>query len=843
MKNYFRTRKIRMATLSVLVAFAFLSQAFTAVYAAHKLSNKGSIDGITADLESGIHNSYAWCAEVFEQTDGDYLWVGTNRDLGGAIIGAALGADPMMATFSEMVNIPVASADNKGKIYRMNTNSMYDPEWELMYEDPAINGYRKMVIFNGDLYVFAGLSNRRSGYNYSTVYRFGADFKPGDTPEVVLWETLTGTMTEYFRSAYVYEDVLYVGTFDGKIYSTDGAGLAALTPNTAGTGDKYTGWELTADLKTLPNYDTLPAAIPSYVWDIIGFNGSLYAFTAGDGFRVYKLTPDGAGDFDITQIVGNQAEAAYAPGLGLNKHFVASPFISTSFDDEYVYVSTFANGPTFLVQCAAGNIVKAFQDLYCPATVYRFDKDDNWEVVVGDTRGANVAVDSAGDPVPHVGNSRAGFFPGNDIFKNISANQYIWWMAESDGKLYASTWDMGVFRDSIPLMILNVFINEYGMDNVQTVAPYLTELIADIQALYESASSYATGTDFEGAAENTAALLETFIEDFRIAADNTEREELLEKLVQDIGAEMAAIIPDPAVIEVLLANLYTSLSGFVAAFAPTTGEFVDAIPETIAAAFVSALFYFDKSNPSGFDLFVSEDGVNFAPYTVTGLDDQFNYGGRVLLPTSYGFFLMTANPFNGCQVWRLDDVDPAIFDVKAPEEIDINIDDTITFTFKTVAIDSDDVAIAFGEEGILSGSVVLKEVLEPVSVYNPSVKIERDWWVFGTYKYTEEGEYLELPVKFYEVTLKGLAEFDDEMDMTISAGGESVTFTTDVTISLYSEPTTTEITTESTTTEPTYSAVPVETADGFDAILWIALSMTMLLLSAVVIAVRKTRKA
>jgi hypothetical protein len=67
-------------------------------------------------------------------------------------------------------------------------------------------------------------------------------------------------------------------------------------------------------------------------------------------------------------------------------------------------------------------------------------------------------------------------------------------------------------------------------------------------------------------------------------------------------------------------------------------------------------------NPSGFDLYVTEDGVNIQPITrdggfgeiFGGTGDRYNYGARTLVSASDGnLYLGTSNPFYGCQVWKL----------------------------------------------------------------------------------------------------------------------------------------------------------------------------------------------
>ncbi len=57
--------------------------------------------------------------------------------------------------------------------------------------------------------------------------------------------------------------------------------------------------------------------------------------------------------------------------------------------------------------------------------------------------------------------------------------------------------------------------------------------------------------------------------------------------------------------------------------------------------------------PIGFDLYVSEDGIHFSSIFLNGLHNPNNYGGRILFVDSCRqLYLGTANPFQGCEVWK-----------------------------------------------------------------------------------------------------------------------------------------------------------------------------------------------
>ncbi|MBQ8539306.1 MAG: dockerin type I repeat-containing protein, partial [Ruminococcus sp.] len=85
--------------------------------------------------------------------------------------------------------------------------------------------------------------------------------------------------------------------------------------------------------------------------------------------------------------------------------------------------------------------------------------------------------------------------------------------------------------------------------------------------------------------------------------------------------------------------------------------------------FVGSLYYMSKSE-EGYDLFVSNDGVNFDVITRDGMGDPYNYGSRVFAITNSGLCIGTANPFYGAQVWLLDE-DLMMGDVNMDGEVNI----------------------------------------------------------------------------------------------------------------------------------------------------------------------------
>ena len=663
----------RKPILALLLSAAMLLALMVPTAAAQKISNPGkfgAVDGVAADPNVGKHNSYVWCTELFEQTDADYLWIGMNRDLGQVILGGQ-GDGPLSGVtgmIGKLAGIPDASPDKAGKIYRQRAGDN-DAPWELVYENPAITGYRRMILFKGSLYVCAGLSNAPD-YDYSVVLRFKPDFKLGDKPEIVLWENLprdleTSTLVamEYFRAACVYQGKLYIGTFDSKIFVTDGTGLKNLTPQ---AGPKDTGWELFLDLRKASGYG--PYVNGNYIWDMLEFKGSLYAFVTNAGFHVFKITLSGDGKPVLRQIVGNSEEAKYPNGVGLKGLVAASPFRATFGGKDYIYVTTFANGPAMLANLSTGKL-ENFVNMYSPPSVFRFDATDNWEVVVGDTTGEYIAKDKAGKPLPKIGNQRAGFFPGDDRKENTSFNQYIWWMAQYDGKLYVSTWDLGVFKKNL-------------------------------------------------------------------------------------------------ILEPPLASLTSALESSGGGALPMMKGFFKPVPSAFAL-----LKFSETSNPGGFDLFVSEDGKNFSPVTVNGFGSEENYGGRVLLPTKYGLFLGTANPFGGGQVWRLDAMKKEL-QPNIPAVIRLKVGETFRASLRSLALPK---GTQVGMEATGGGARLALEKRSEGVIVDRTSRITN---VLG--QYIETPRYKRYPTQMYDILFTGEQAGTREVTLRFSAGGVEATRTVKV---------------------------------------------------------------
>ena len=325
-------------------------------------------------------------------------------------------------------------------------------------------------------------------------------------------------------------------------------------PKTASADPLKGAWKQVAFLSDFPGARTTMAAVSSGgVWDMKAFNGWLYAFigsyytgASDDGFMVYKgkPVPEGtegrnAAGWLWIPIVSTVGDGRYPNGVGNPCNIAPTPFPYSVGGKDYMYVGTCADLPTAIVKATSGGTIMDVLDALYPIQLYRFDADDNWEMIIGYPEDSNGVFSS------RLGNYGAGFFnpPENlpDLPIEISSPREL--------SLNVYQWRMGVYKDKL----------------------YVTTM--DANMLLDYAKNFAS-------TEDQRLLIEILIESFRTY----------------------------------------------------------------------------NTNPLGFDLYSTGDGINFSPVTTNGFGDKYNYGGRTVKATDNGIFIGTANPFYGCQVWKINDI-------------------------------------------------------------------------------------------------------------------------------------------------------------------------------------------
>ena len=543
---------------SLLLACLGLAAWAGALLPPERFSNFGSLSGDPDGLVPGgdRHNTYAWSMESMKNSAGyEYLYVGSNRDMGYLVLSSnGMSGDEIMALSGGDL-VPPDGGDLRGRIFRKRTDGTGD--WEIVYTSEMIPGtpypfdmgYRGAVSYAAPGEAGPSLYFGSMGFVSTRLLKITPDFEPGGIPETV-FQTEPGASAS-LRPMTVYDgddgDKLYIGV----LKANDDPSLAdiQILESTHPSMDPG-AWKQVAFLSDFPGARTTTAAVASGgVWDMVSFNGWLYAFIGSfytgaddDGFMVFKGKPVPEGTYGRNAagwrwvpVVAMAAGAKYPNGAGNPSNIAPTPFPYSVDGKDYVYVGTCADLPTAISMVTRGGSVTDFFRALYPVQVYRFDGDDNWEMVIGNPQ------DSRGVFTERLGNFGAGFFNAPEavadlpaVFsspRELSMNQYQWRMGVYKGKLYVTTMDANVL-----------------LDYAKNIAP-----------------------------EEQKAAVELLIEAFR-----------------------------------------------------------DYNP-----------------NPLGFDLYSTGDGVSFTPVTTNGFGDKYNYGGRTLKATGNGIFIGTANPFYGCQVWKL----------------------------------------------------------------------------------------------------------------------------------------------------------------------------------------------
>jgi len=131
--------------------------------------------------------------------------------------------------------------------------------------------------------------------------------------------------------------------------------------------------------------------------------------------------------------------------------------------------------------------------------------------------------------------------------------------------------------------------------------------------------------------------------------------------------------------------------------------------------------YYAQQSERGFDLLVSNDGVNFDAITRDGLGDGSNHGLRCIASTSQGVFLGTANPYYGTQLWLMhSDADQQ--PEKAPEVPDAK-DLPESYVVRCTTDNSGHAAVSMSR---IAGTAVIGEVAKSDDGYTCPVTVSTE---------------------------------------------------------------------------------------------------------------------
>ena len=671
-------------------------------------------DGNTANNEGDRGQSYTWAAASY----GDWLYVGTcyaamgnTLTLMNGVLGDSFDAETMRLTLEAMFNGTffygqqkedgTADKDSGGILVKINTKT---GETKLLLSE-SLNGvgplFRNAVSYKGKLYFCGSVRTNGGKSGLPAVY----EIDPKTDEYKVVYQGLS-SMQDYgaaykqgistgIRGMCVHDGQLVISNVgkdaNGNFVST------ILTSSDPSKGqDSFTEIANSGTLFGYPAIRYQDSIYGGAIWDMVSYNGHLYATictgtpenapddNSMQSFAMVRGDKNADGSYSWTPIVGDQETDGAKYCFGIDPARTRSGAANLIVYNDYLYIGEYNDEEIALERIlfnksnteeggknSMGGVDCSFvnANLEQSVNIYRMDKDENMELVVGD---------------------RTDMFPEGGISGLTSGfgrneNQYIWRMQKFDGKLYIGTFDTASLLEPIGQFsngdIIDMTPEEWD-SQVQRLRDLLNHLldkkspddpIVPVNTLADDDSNEAVEVDDS----NEAADVDD--EKTEVAKGFGDLSDALEDATGDLcdqAATMSRDFEDDAA-------YVQKIDGEIAYFKSFADQYQDMLdsyenlkqqyedaygtelPSDIQDALdkllsednlkklqsVLTCMCYLRDAERGFDMYVTEDGVNFTTLTTNGFNDPYNHGLRTFAVTNQGLCLGTANPFNGCQVW------------------------------------------------------------------------------------------------------------------------------------------------------------------------------------------------
>ena len=680
-----------------------------------KVAVTGQDPAATGQGDQG--QSYSWAAVGY----GDWMYVGTcyaasgsTIQLMGSALGSKLDKEVMAAALKTLYNGTffyghekedgTPDADSKGILVKINVKT---GELKLLMSESTTGQsptFRNAIEYKDKLYFCGAIANKGSRMSLPAIYCI--DPKTDDIKCVY-----TGLTPAELGAAYkegICNGIRGMTEFDGKFIAScvglNGPYILESTDPSAGQSS-FKKIATMQDLYNYPAYHFTDSIYGGSIWEMVEFNNSLYvALCTGtlenkpdeksmQSFAIVRGDRKSDGTWTWTPVVGDKADGAkYTFGIDPERTRAGACHLVVYKDHlyigEYEDIEIALNDLLFHtnLEFMANNIEQS-------VSLYRMDKNENMELIVGDA--------TKMFPKGGISGLSSGF--------GHRENQYIWQSKVYDGKLYLGTFDsssllqpLGQFTNGDLLKMskeewksqlnyLKVFIElvlskyieyptqpitaaETGADEakVEEDTEEETDLTASekVQKAIESASKRYSGAQAASAAsDNNVETIKLTTEQINTLVKGLEDGSIKENsLNNELSAELFTIISgmDP------MADSLDKKGSqdFVDQYADVYeyyNEFSSSLPDKLKALFDILITATKKDNliafgklikylstaQRGFDMYVTSDGETFSTITTNGFNDPYNHGCRVFATGADWMAIGTANPFNGTQLWKM----------------------------------------------------------------------------------------------------------------------------------------------------------------------------------------------
>lgn len=722
----------------------------------------GTIAPYTAGLSTTGNGDRGQSYSYAAASSGDWVYIGTMY--GGLGVQAILNRD--------MTSLGLTSKQATALIQTMYAGNMYlgEPDGKsaggmlfkfnvktgktkiLMSKSTGIDGgkgviptFRSAFKMNGKLY-FEGMvmdtNNKdltqqeiQTAMAYQNGFPCIYEVDPANNDK--LTKVYDSVDVDGFRSLVkgnVFTSTRAIGSFGNTLIAgdlkptADGKGKALLVASK--TPSDPNSYKVIADMAS---FDNLPAIHRQDVnggggiYQVQEFNGKLYVVVCtGDtstlneetgtmrSFAIYvgenKGNSTNKADWTWRPLVGDTAKGAKYY-YGLDKSRVSAGACTLQVYGDHLYIGDYNDVSSALQGFVTkSNFVTQATNLEQSVNLYRMDKNENVEMLVGDKN----------DTFPKGGST------GLDSGYDNHMNQYTWQTTVHEGKMYLSTMNTTTLLEPIAQFTNGDILNMNEKDWNNTVH-YLRVFLRLLWGMgpTDPASAIATQSNDQNAKVTTQTMPSTdnpeaLVDWARIQAgkdasaaqpQTTDAKSVSSAKPISLTAaqtkELVDGIKDGSIVPGSLAasgssdeasqlfdinneldNLGSQLSDKGSAdFANNYGEVTDAffsiadiIPDKFKGlyemlvkltskanlkAYAKSLPYLAKSK-RGFNLFeitdrsAANEGVTVGTVTDNGFGDPFNHGLRIFCDTDDYMVVGTANPFYGTQLWRVRNTQYAV---------------------------------------------------------------------------------------------------------------------------------------------------------------------------------------
>lgn len=722
----------------------------------------GTIAPYTAGLSTTGNGDRGQSYSYAAASSGDWVYIGTMY--GGLGVQAILNRD--------MTSLGLTSKQATALIQTMYAGNMYlgEPDGKsaggmlfkfnvktgktkiLMSKSTGIDGgkgviptFRSAFKMNGKLY-FEGMvmdtNNKdltqqeiQTAMAYQNGFPCIYEVDPANNDK--LTKVYDSVDVDGFRSLVkgnVFTSTRAIGSFGNTLIAgdlkptADGKGKALLVASK--TPSDPNSYKVIADMAS---FDNLPAIHRQDVnggggiYQVQEFNGKLYVVVCtGDtstlneetgtmrSFAIYvgenKGDSTNKADWTWRPLVGDTAKGAKYY-YGLDKSRVSAGACTLQVYGDHLYIGDYNDVSSALQGFVTkSNFVTQATNLEQSVNLYRMDKNENVEMLVGDKN----------DTFPKGGSTGLGSGYDNHM------NQYTWQTTVHEGKMYLSTMNTTTLLEPIAQFTNGDILNMNEKDWNNTVH-YLRVFLRLLWGMgpTDPASAIATQSNNQNAKVTTQTMPSTdnpeaLVDWARIQAgkdasaaqpQTTDAKSVSSAKPISLTAaqtkELVDGIKDGSIVPGSLAasgssdeasqlfdinneldNLGSQLSDKGSAdFANNYGEVTDAffsiadiMPDKFKGlyemlvkltskanlkAYAKSLPYLAKSK-RGFNLFeitdrsAANEGVTVGTVTDNGFGDPFNHGLRIFCDTDDYMVVGTANPFYGTQLWRVRNTQYAV---------------------------------------------------------------------------------------------------------------------------------------------------------------------------------------